>query len=42
MDICEDVFGDLFYLKFVIIDYGNNDVCILIGMNVGYLYMFKD
>lgn len=39
-DLCNDIFGDLLYLKFVMIDYGNDDIWILIGINVGYLYMF--
>lgn len=41
-DTREDVFGDPLHSKPVTIDYGNNDVRILIGTNAGYLHMFKD
>jgi len=38
----EDVFGDPLHSKPVTIDYGNNDIRILIGTNAGYLHMFQD
>ncbi len=37
-----DIFGDPLHSKPVAIDYGNNDVRILIGTNAGFLHMFKD
>lgn len=37
-----DIFGDPLHSKPVTIDYGNNDVRILIGTNAGFLHMFKD
>lgn len=41
-DTREDVFGDPLHSKPVTIDYGNDDVRILIGTNAGYLHMFQD
>jgi len=41
-DTREDVFGDPLHSKPVTIDYGYNDVRILIGTNAGYLHMFRD
>lgn len=38
----QDVFGDPLHSKPVTIDYGNDDVRILIGTNAGYLHMFQD
>lgn len=38
----EDVFGDPLHSKPVTIDYGNDDIRILIGTNAGYLHMFQD
>ncbi|MBE0378288.1 pilus assembly protein [Pseudoalteromonas prydzensis] len=37
-----DIFGDPLHSKPVTIDYGNDDVRILIGTNAGFLHMFKD
>lgn len=37
-----DIFGDPLHSKPVAIDYGNDDVRILIGTNAGFLHMFKD
>lgn len=37
-----DIFGDPLHSKPVAIDYGNNDIRILIGTNAGFLHMFKD
>lgn len=37
-----DIFGDPLHSKPVAIDYGNNDVRVLIGTNAGFLHMFKD
>lgn len=37
-----DIFGDPLHSKPLAIDYGNNDVRILIGTNAGFLHMFKD
>ena len=37
-----DIFGDPLHSKPVAIDYGNNDVRILVGTNAGFLHMFKD
>ncbi|WP_462179708.1 hypothetical protein [Pseudoalteromonas gelatinilytica] len=41
-DTREDVFGDPLHSKPVTIDYGNNDIRILIGTNAGYMHMFQD
>ena len=37
-----DIFGDPLHSKPLAIDYGNDDVRILIGTNAGFLHMFKD
>ncbi|WP_289107415.1 PilC/PilY family type IV pilus protein [uncultured Pseudoalteromonas sp.] len=37
-----DIFGDPLHSKPVAIDYGNEDIRILIGTNAGFLHMFKD
>jgi len=37
-----DIFGDPLHSKPVAIDYGNNDIRLLIGTNAGFLHMFKD
>ena len=37
-----DIFGDPLHSKPVAIDYGDNDIRILIGTNAGFLHMFKD
>ena len=37
-----DIFGDPLHSKPIAIDYGNNDIRILIGTNAGFLHMFKD
>ncbi|MEJ6497436.1 pilus assembly protein [Pseudoalteromonas lipolytica] len=41
-DSRHDIFGDVLHSKPVTVDYGNNDVRILIGTNAGYLHMFQD
>ena len=41
-DSRKDIFGDPLHSKPVTIDYGNDDVRILIGTNAGYLHMFQD
>ena len=41
-DSRHDIFGDVLHSKPVTIDYGYNDVRILIGTNAGYLHMFRD
>ncbi|MEM5550020.1 PilC/PilY family type IV pilus protein [Pseudoalteromonas neustonica] len=38
----DDIFGDPLHSKPVTIDYGNDDVRILIGTNAGFLHMFQD
>ncbi|WP_404343146.1 PilC/PilY family type IV pilus protein [Pseudoalteromonas mariniglutinosa] len=38
----KDIFGDPLHSKPVTIDYGNDDVRILIGTNAGFLHMFRD
>ncbi|MBH0016850.1 PilC/PilY family type IV pilus protein [Pseudoalteromonas sp. NGC95] len=38
----DDIFGDPLHSKPVAIDYGNDDIRILIGTNAGFLHMFKD
>ncbi|CAM3046500.1 pilus assembly protein [Pseudoalteromonas distincta] len=38
----DDIFGDPLHSKPVALDYGNNDIRILIGTNAGFLHMFKD
>ncbi|BDF93624.1 type IV pili system adhesin PilY [Pseudoalteromonas sp. KAN5] len=38
----QDIFGDPLHSKPVTIDYGNDDVRILIGTNAGFLHMFQD
>ncbi|MAF42827.1 MAG: pilin biogenesis protein [Parcubacteria group bacterium] len=40
--IRNDIFGDPLHSKPVAIDYGNDDIRILIGTNAGFLHMFKD
>ncbi|HEA19097.1 MAG TPA: pilin biogenesis protein [Pseudoalteromonas prydzensis] len=37
-----DIFGDPLHSKPVTVDYGNDDVRILIGTNAGFLHMFRD
>lgn len=37
-----DILGDPLHSKPVAIDYGNDDIRILIGTNAGFLHMFKD
>lgn len=37
-----DIFGDPLHSKPVAIDYGNDDIRLLIGTNAGFLHMFKD
>ena len=37
-----DIFGDPLHSKPVAIDYGSDDIRILIGTNAGFLHMFKD
>jgi type IV pilus assembly protein PilY1 len=37
-----DVFGDPLHSKPVVINYGNNDIYIVVGTNHGILHMFKD
>jgi len=41
-DSRKDIFGDPLHSRPVTIDYGNDDVRILIGTNAGYLHMFQD
>ncbi|HCV05845.1 pilin biogenesis protein [Pseudoalteromonas sp. APAL1] len=41
-DSRNDIFGDPLHSKPVTIDYGNDDIRILIGTNAGYLHMFQD
>ncbi|MBH0021973.1 pilin biogenesis protein [Pseudoalteromonas sp. SWXJ133] len=38
----DDIFGDPLHSKPVALDYGNDDIRILIGTNAGFLHMFKD
>ncbi|OUS72660.1 pilin biogenesis protein [Pseudoalteromonas sp. A601] len=38
----QDIFGDPLHSKPVTIDYGNDDIRILIGTNAGFLHMFQD
>ncbi|MBQ4857132.1 PilC/PilY family type IV pilus protein [Pseudoalteromonas sp. MMG007] len=42
VDQRQDIFGDPLHSKPVAIDYGNDDIRILIGTNAGFLHMFKD
>jgi len=42
VDQRNDIFGDPLHSKPLAIDYGNDDVRILIGTNAGFLHMFKD
>ncbi|ALS32334.1 type IV pilus assembly protein PilY1 [Pseudoalteromonas translucida KMM 520] len=42
VDQRHDIFGDPLHSKPVAIDYGNDDIRILIGTNAGFLHMFKD
>ncbi|MEM5545132.1 pilus assembly protein [Pseudoalteromonas fuliginea] len=37
-----NIFGDPLHSKPIAIDYGNDDIRILIGTNAGFLHMFKD
>ena len=41
-DTRHDIFGDVLHFKPATIDYGNDDVRILVGTNAGYLHMFQD
>ena len=41
-DSRKDIFGDPLHSKPVTIDYGNDDIRVLIGTNAGYLHMFQD
>lgn len=41
-DTRPNIFGDPLHSKPTTIDYGNDDVRILIGTNAGYLHMFQD
>jgi len=42
VDQRQDIFGDPLHSKPVAIDYGNDDIRVLIGTNAGFLHMFKD
>ena len=42
VDQRNDIFGDPLHSKPVAIDYGNDDIRVLIGTNAGFLHMFKD
>ena len=42
VDQRKDIFGDPLHSKPVAIDYGNDDIRVLIGTNAGFLHMFKD
>jgi type IV pilus assembly protein PilY1 len=42
VDQRRDIFGDPLHSKPVAIDYGNDDIRLLIGTNAGFLHMFKD
>ncbi|WP_024610213.1 PilC/PilY family type IV pilus protein [Pseudoalteromonas sp. TB64] len=42
VDQRKDIFGDPLHSKPLAIDYGGDDVRILIGTNAGFLHMFKD
>nr|WP_036975715.1 PilC/PilY family type IV pilus protein [Pseudoalteromonas luteoviolacea] len=37
-----DIFGDPLHSRPVTIDYGNNDLRVIVGTNAGFLHMFKD
>ncbi len=41
-DVRPDVFGDPLHSKPVVINYGNDDIYVVIGTNHGVLHMFKD
>ncbi|MEG3757925.1 PilC/PilY family type IV pilus protein [Pseudoalteromonas carrageenovora] len=41
-DYRSDIFGDPLHSKPLALDYGNDDIRILIGTNAGFLHMFKD
>jgi type IV pilus assembly protein PilY1 len=41
-DARSDVFGDPLHSKPIAIDYGNDDIRLLIGTNAGFVHMFKD
>ncbi|WP_252097631.1 PilC/PilY family type IV pilus protein [Pseudoalteromonas sp. NBT06-2] len=38
----KDIMGDPIHSKPIVLDYGNEDVRILIGTNAGFIHMFKD
>ncbi|WP_327077591.1 pilus assembly protein [Pseudoalteromonas luteoviolacea] len=38
----KDIFGDPLHSRPVTIDYGNNDLRVIVGTNAGFLHMFKD
>ncbi|MFC0116409.1 pilus assembly protein [Pseudoalteromonas xiamenensis] len=38
----EDIFGDPLHSKPVTMDYGNNDIRVIVGTNAGFVHMFKD
>lgn len=42
VDQRQDIFGDPLHSKPVTIDYGNDDIRILIGTNAGFLHFFQD
>ncbi|CCQ09608.1 Type IV fimbrial biogenesis protein PilY1 [Pseudoalteromonas luteoviolacea B = ATCC 29581] len=42
VDRRSDIFGDPLHSKPVTIDYGNNDVRVVVGTNAGFIHMFKD
>ena len=42
VDQRQDIFGDPLHSKPVAIDYGDDDIRVLIGTNAGFLHMFKD
>ncbi|MFC3033905.1 PilC/PilY family type IV pilus protein [Pseudoalteromonas fenneropenaei] len=38
----KDIFGDPLHSKPVTMDYGNDDIRVIVGTNAGFLHMFKD
>ncbi|RZF92121.1 pilin biogenesis protein [Pseudoalteromonas sp. CO302Y] len=42
IDQRQDIFGDPLHSKPVTIDYGNDDIRILIGTNAGFMHLFQD
>lgn len=42
IDIRYDIFGDPLHSKPLVVNYGNNNIRILIGTNAGVLHMFED